>query len=582
MFHEHVITLVKNSDRISKEKLEFKGNEPSLRKDLPTEYQGLQVSCGYGKGVWAQVTWIGFLEKGQTIQKGIYPVYLYYRQERLLILAYGVSATFTPDIMWSGITAKTIKEYFKDNGLPPTKKYADSLVYKVYNVDDLDKIHSELDRDLNSLIGIYKGIIPSSTASSTTSPTGPSPIVMSHHIWRPIQKIFFGAPGTGKSFGVKKLLEKYGIIEDPESARKNCEYVFRTTFHPDSDYASFVGCYKPLSEAKEIKLIDINDLINEAAKVTSAAKSGSTVKLMCQFFAKYAESLLHEESKGTPWSQLLNTIFGYLPSSDSYLHYLSKIVAHMRKNQNNSLSYDFAPQAFTNAYIKAWLEWEKQEGEPKHMVFLVIEEINRGNCAQVFGDLFQLLDRKSTGFSEYKIKADRDLAKYLKTMLGENSGGIKNDELCLPPTLSILATMNTSDQSLFPMDSAFKRRWDWEFVPIDPKCPKSQFTIDIDGKKYGWPDFIERVNEKILKLSESEDKQLGNFFIKENIQKDEFKSKVMFYLWSEICKDYYNSGSFFKYKEGSNEIEFTFNHLYTDKEIAILQGFMESLEVAEI
>ena len=78
MFHEHVITLVKNSDRISKEKLEFKGNEPSLRKDLPTEYQGLQVSCGYGKGVWAQVTWIGFLEKGQTIQKGIYPVYLYY------------------------------------------------------------------------------------------------------------------------------------------------------------------------------------------------------------------------------------------------------------------------------------------------------------------------------------------------------------------------------------------------------------------------------------------------------------------------------------------------------------------------
>ena len=581
MFHEHVITLVKNSDRISKEKLEFKGNEPSLRKDLPTEYQGLQVSCGYGKGVWSQVTWIGFLEKGQTIQKGIYPVYLYYRQERLLILAYGVSATFTPDIIWEGISAKTIKEYFKENGLPPAKKYVDSLVYKVYKADDLDKIHSELDRDLGSLISIYKGLISLSPIATSSSP-GFSTTLMSHHHLPTLQKIFFGAPGTGKSFGVKKLMEKYGIIEAPESARKNCEYVFRTTFHPDSDYASFVGCYKPLSETKAIKPIGLVALQNEASKVNALAKSGSTVKLMCQFFTKFAESLLHEESKGTPWSQLLTTIFGYLPSSDSYLHCLSKIVAHMRKNQNNSLSYDFAPQAFTNAYIKAWKEWEKQEGEPKQMVFLVIEEINRGNCAQVFGDLFQLLDRKSDGFSEYKIKADRDLAKYLKTKLGENSGGIKNDELCLPPTLSILATMNTSDQSLFPMDSAFKRRWDWEFVPIDPKCPKSQFTIDIDGKKYGWPDFIERVNEKILRLSESEDKQLGNFFIKNNILKDEFKSKVMFYLWSEVCKDYFNSGSFFKYKEGSKEIEFTFNHLYTDKEIAILQGFMESLGVAEI
>lgn len=580
MFHDHVITLVKNSDRISNEHLEFKGNEPSLRSGLPTEYQGLQVSCGYGKGQWAEVTWIGFLEDGQTIQKGIYPVYLYYRQERLLVLSYGVSATHPPLVNWDGISAKTIKEYFNEQGLPPTKKYVNSLVFKAYKADDIDNMHAELDADLESLIEIYKGILSRVTVTATAASGSITGLL--YRPFFPIQKIFFGAPGTGKSFGVKTLLDTYGITEDPEPARKNCEYLFRTTFHPDSDYASFVGCYKPFSESNEANIVSLAVLNNEAAKTMALITPGTTVKLMCQFCYEYAESLLHEEAKGTSWTRLLTLLFGSQPSSDSYLHYICRIVAHMRKKQRNKLSYSFIPQSFTNAYVKAWQEWEKEEGDHKHMVFLVIEEINRGNCAQIFGDLFQLLDRKRDGYSEYKIKADIDLAKYLTEKLGKNSGGIKNGDLCLPPNFSILATMNTSDQSLFPMDSAFKRRWDWEFVPIDPLCPKSQFTIDIDGKTYKWAEFIEKVNERILKLSESEDKQLGNFFIKKDVNKDEFKSKVMFYLWSEVCKDYYNSGSFFKYKKGSEEPEFTFNNLYTDNDIEILQGFMESLGVTEI
>ena len=202
--------------------------------------------------------------------------------------------------------------------------------------------------------------------------------------------------------------------------------------------------------------------------------------------------------------------------------------------------------------------------------------------------MFQLLDR-SDGYSEYPIDADTDLAEYLENELfsldeGEVSGneGIENGKLCLPRNLHILATMNTSDQSLFPMDSAFKRRWEWEYVPVDPENPKSQFIITIGEKRYKWASFLINVNERIHKLSDSEDKQMGNFFIKSDIGVDEFKSKVMFYLWSEVCKEYEKCGSFFKDK-GDNDAEFTFNSLFPTNEGTNkrLQGFMEYLGVEE-
>lgn len=299
-----------------------------------------------------------------------------------------------------------------------------------------------------------------------------------------IQKIYFGTPGCGKSHTVSEYINNNPGIE------------IRTTFHPDTDYSSFVGAYKP-------------------------------------------------------------------------------------KKKNGDLTYEFVPQAFTKAYCKAWKN-------PDVPVYLIIEEINRGNCAQIFGDLFQLLDR-SDGYSEYPIDADTDITEYLEKELfrlddGEVSGneGIENGKLCLPKNLHILATMNTSDQSLFPMDSAFKRRWEWEYVPVDPANPKSQFVITIGDKRYKWASFLVKVNERIHKLSDSEDKQMGNFFIKSDIGVEEFKSKVMFYLWSEVCKEYEKCGSFFKDK-GDNEAEFTFNSLYPTNEASNkrLQGFMEYLGVEE-
>ena len=288
------------------------------------------------------------------------------------------------------------------------------------------------------------------------------------------QTIFFGSPGTGKSHKVKQLLKD--IPEDR---------VFRTTFHPDCDYSTFVGCYKPSMDGDKIR-------------------------------------------------------------------------------------YEFEPQVFTKAYIAAWNDSTKP-------VFMVIEEINRGNCAQVFGDLFQLLDRDKAGYSEYPVQADEALKQYL---IENASGSITNGQLRLPPNLNILATMNTSDQSLFPMDSAFKRRWAWEYVPIDPDCPDSQFKITIGDKSYKWSSFLVKVNERIHNLSDSEDKQLGNFFIKSDIDVEEFKSKIMFYLWSEVCKEYEKSGSFFK---DEKEVEFTFNSLFPTNEETDrrLQGFMSYLGVEE-
>lgn len=325
----------------------------------------------------------------------------------------------------------------------------------------------------------------------------------------PYQIIYYGAPGTGKSHEVKlktgELLENGDEVDLPN--------VFRTTFHPDTDYASFVGCYKP------------------------------TMK---------------------PTSKEEKTLTG----------------------KDEEIVYEYVPQVFADAYVYAY-------NNPETQTYLVIEEINRGNCAQIFGDLFQLLDRKN-GKSEYKIKADKDLAKYLNEAKDKNGQDIlKNKEciqdgkLCLPANLHILATMNTSDQSLFPMDSAFKRRWDWEYVPINygTDVQSGEFEISIGEKIYSWVEFIKQVNEKIFDLTQSEDKQMGNFFIKHSIDEKGFKSKVMFYLWYEVLRDETENNKYFFYGKTTVEgkevlTKFTFTNLYGDEATETLQQFMEYLGVA--
>lgn len=310
------------------------------------------------------------------------------------------------------------------------------------------------------------------------------------------QIIFYGAPGTGKSHKVKAQLE--GVSK---------ENIFRTTFHPDSDYSTFVGAYKPTRGKRP--------LYGLFGKDTVRMKDG--------------EDLFED-----------------------------------------MITYKFIPQSFLNAYIRAYQTDEN--------VYLIIEEINRGNCAQIFGDLFQLLDRDKNGVSEYTIKADADLKSFLEEELGEDNPGIQDGELCLPSNLYIYATMNTSDQSLFPIDSAFKRRWDWEYEPIEYK--NTGWKIVIDGTEYSWVSFQRIVNDKILSATNSEDKMLGDYFVNPSdgvITDKVLLNKILFYLWNDVYKD--GEGDIFRTKEGDKEVDITFSDLYGTDKSDKLTAMMNYLQV---
>mgnify|MGYP004516254411 FL=1 len=296
-----------------------------------------------------------------------------------------------------------------------------------------------------------------------------------------LQQIYYGAPGTGKSFEVKDTTKRYSTI--------------RTTFHPDSDYSTFVGAYKPVMEETPVY----------GAQGVEVAKE-------------------------------------------------------------KRITYSYVKQAFLKAYLGAWQKYSKG-GETAEPQFLVIEEINRGNCAQIFGDLFQLLDRSDNGFSTYPIEADSDLQNEIKKAFAEGgeyaiengldvddavdgytsnygetlSDDIKNGRvLLLPNNLYIWATMNTSDQSLFPIDSAFKRRWDWRYVKIADAG--KGWKIKCGTEYCDWWTFVEEINKKIAKEISSDDKKLGYFFCKppkdsDTITEDKFVGKVLFYLWNDVFKD---------------------------------------------
>lgn len=413
-------------------------------------------------------------------------------------------------------------DYYKKN---PNKKAEDARV-ELKELSDIDKYEYGYNATLTAMAKMV--LDPKNELVRKGNPAESSRA--ENHLLKTtgLQQIYYGAPGTGKSKTIKDLT--FG------------ESVIRTTFHPDSDYASFVGTYKPITEE-----VDLRDC--------------------------YGKKVIDEET--------------------------NEVVKEER------IAYKFIPQAFLEAYVEAW----KKLGSSKKQ-FLIIEEINRGNCAQIFGDLFQLLDRNEYGFSDYPIVADKDMQKYLEKefagweitnkdeinqLYGEAnmvSLIMKGERLVLPSNLYIWATMNTSDQSLFPIDSAFKRRWDWKYVPIREGRDKEtnahlNWYINTGDKQYKWWSFISKVNELIGSLTNSEDKKLGYFFCKAKdgeIDADLFVSKVIFYLWNDVFKDYGFDDKDFQDEEGKI---LSFDRFYedvngvTNVNVANVELFLENLGVDE-
>ena len=489
---------------------------------------------GVGTGGWIAVPYVRVFDENEapSATNGVYIVYLFADTEDsvFLTLNQGIENASKGTIVANrGEIQKRIdgRDFIQNNKkINELRDYGESTIfYKEYKRDALPS-EDNLQKDLKMMVDVYKNyldskkigdgsgaekVIPKTEADSSTKQVVSDKFMSlqkNDGSFSQIQCILFGAPGTGKSFA----------IDDPKGKYKlktfDRERVFRTTFHPDYDYAQFVGAYKPKKDDKDEKI-----------------------------------------------------------------------------------TYAFVPQVFAKAYVTAWKLYFSagNASTAENQVYLVIEEINRGNCAQIFGDIFQLLDRVSEGpdkgFSRYSIDADFDFAEWL----GKN--GIGGGKLKLPPNLNILATMNTSDQSLFPMDSAFKRRFDWEYVPIryeaekdkdgkkkDENWKADEFWVDVDEKyTFNWLHFLKKVNADIYKVTESEDKQMGEFFIKskrvdQKITYQEFRSKVLFYLWDSVYKDEVDRKVLFHFDYNGTDV--TFQRLFSDDFPAILKKMLQNLDEA--
>ncbi|MEC5238943.1 AAA family ATPase [Bacillus mycoides] len=273
-------------------------------------------------------------------------------------------------------------------------------------------------------------------------------------------KIFYGAPGTGKSHTL-------------DEKSKGFDYLERVTFYPDFTRDDFIGCFMP-----SMSYVKDNAIEYIVADGTSSSLPGKPV----------------------PY-------------------------------------YTFVPGPFTNALVEAYKY-------PNKNVLLIVEELNRANAAAIFGEFFQLLDRKDNGESKYSISISNEYSEYLSSKIESYSKGQK---VIIPKNLSLYATMNSSDQGVNPLDAAFKRRWSFTYIPINfANVEHKNYEIQYGTGKVTWESFATRINNELKKKGMNEDKHLGQYFITKAEIADlfTFASKILLYLFDDVLK--FNRRGFFK------------------------------------
>lgn len=350
-------------------------------------------------------------------------------------------------------------------------------------------------------------------------------------------RIIFGAPGTGKSFKLNN--EKDQLVQNDEQYE-------RVTFHPDYTYANFVGTYKPV-------MTNSNEIINQNDKEIIEVLNDKSISAQEKYDKLYDK--FKDDNSLTRLSILIGLYDGgdfvakKADGSDAAKSSVEKnhgkaikpYVNLINNNTSDNISYKYIPGPFMRLFVKALLN-------PDKPYLLLIEEINRANVAAVFGDLFQLLDRDNNEESEYPVEASEDIKKYLQEYKIERS------KIKIPSNMFIWATMNSADQGVFPMDTAFKRRWDFDYIGInnnEDSIKDKEFIIDIENKNgkivgspLNWNLIRKAINKYLSDNKINEDKQLGAYFISKKVlfSGDDrefisvFKNKVLMYLFEDAAK----------------------------------------------
>ena len=317
---------------------------------------------------------------------------------------------------------------------------------------------------------------------------------------KPHQRIFFGAPGTGKSHKLNEEAKQYFG-----------DNFKRVTFHPNYMYSNFVGQYKPY------------------------------------------------------------------PSEDN----------------PEKITYKFVPGILIRQIVEALKNPDKN-------YLVIIEEINRANVASVFGDLFQLLDRTSNGESEYSITVTKELQDYFKNEAFKNEESNNNSlfidiqnklndfsELYLPHNLYIWATMNSADQGVMPMDTAFKRRWEFTYLGVNDSADNNidefkTYVFEVNGETYNWDIYRRGINDRLSNLNIPEDKLLGPYFLSKNILSNENKSYITEVLKNKVLMYLYeDAGRAFRGRLFRDETYNTYSQLCAEFDKDPLSIFKEPIEISE-